>query len=261
MHIIGGPFADSILRFFAPRKESTTVTGGLELNDTKLVQFFGENFYNSIAGKTVIDFGCGAGRESVLMAKMGAAKVIGLDIQRHLFVKAQELAVAHGVKDKCIFVSACNEKADIIISKDAFEHFADPLAILRDMRRLLRPEGYVIAAFGPTWLHPYGGHLFSVFPWAHLIFSEDSLIRWRSNYRNDGAQRFSEVDGGLNRLTIAGFEKIVSESPFLVDFIETVPIRGITAFKSRLLREFGSSIVRCRLVPRDQDAGAVIRAR
>jgi hypothetical protein len=58
------------------------------------------------------------------------------------------------------------------------------------MRRMIKPDGCVIAAFGPTWFHPLGGHLFSVFPWAHLIFTERALIRWRSDFKTDGATRF-----------------------------------------------------------------------
>ncbi len=41
----------------------------------------------------------------------------------------------------------------------------------------VHPHGAVYASFGPTWYHPLGGHLFSVFPWAHPIFSEKEPIR------------------------------------------------------------------------------------
>ena len=46
------------------------------------------------------------------------------------------------------------------------------------MESYLAPGAKVIATFGPTWYHPLGGHLFSVFPWAHLIFTERALLRW-----------------------------------------------------------------------------------
>jgi hypothetical protein len=116
------------------------------------------------------------------------------------------------------------------------------------MRKLIKPGGFVLAAFGPTWLHPYGGHLFSMFPWAHLIFTEKALIRWRSKFRDDGAKSFGEVAGGLNRMTIKRFERIIEQSEFKFVYMETVPIKGISLFKNRILREWGSSIVRCKLV-------------
>ena len=73
---------------------------------------------------------------------------------------------------------------------------------------LLKPGGLLIASFGPTWYHPLGGHLVSVFPWAHLIFSETALMGWRSGIRADGAKRFHEVEGGLNQMTIRRFEQL-----------------------------------------------------
>lgn len=74
------------------------------------------------------------------------------------------------------------------------------------MSALLEPKGEVIASFGPTWYHPLGGHLFSVFPWAHLLFSEKALLRWRSDFKTDGATHFGEVAGGLNQMTVDRFE-------------------------------------------------------
>ncbi len=98
-------------------------------------------------------------------------------------------------------------KAEVIVSLDSFEHFGDPAGVLAVMHDLLKPGGVIIATFGPTWYHPLGGHLFSVFPWAHLLFSEQALIRWRADIRSDGATRFGEVEGGLNQMTIARFER------------------------------------------------------
>ena len=56
----------------------------------------------------------------------------------------------------CMFTTHTDEKADVILSLDAFEHFDDPAEILRIMRRLLKDDGCMIAAFGPTWYHPLG---------------------------------------------------------------------------------------------------------
>ncbi|HYR25379.1 MAG TPA: hypothetical protein VEQ09_06090, partial [Aquabacterium sp.] len=52
----------------------------------------------------------------------------------------------------------------------------------------------------------------------------------------------------LNQLTIAQFERIVADSPFRIEWLDTVPIRGIGLLRSRWLREWGSSLVRCKLV-------------
>lgn len=250
MTITGGQIEYRILRFIAPKTVPSSENNNQGDSDTKAEQFFGKNFFRAIEGKTVIDFGCGRGNQSVEMAQKGAAKVIGIDIQEQCLETGEKRARQLGVSDRCVFTKNYNELADVVISKDAFEHFSDPAEILQIMASLLKPQGYVLAAFGPTWLHPYGGHLFSVFPWSHLLFTEQSQIRWRSDFKTDGATRFSEVDGGLNQLTIARFERIVANSPFRFEWLETIPIKGISFLKTKTLREIGSSIVRCKLVLR-----------
>ena len=120
------------------------------------------------------------------------------------------------------------------------------------MRRLVDPRGRVFITFGPPWLHPLGGHLFSVFPWAHLIFTERALIRWRSDFKSDGATRFCEVDGGLNQMTVRRFEALVAGSEFEIETFEAVPIKKVRWLWTALTREFLSSAVRCTLVPRTE---------
>ena len=217
---------------------------------SKLDILLGDEFLSSISGKTIIDFGCGEGVEAVEMAQRGAKRVIGIDIREDVLQTARQKALAAGVQNTCLFTSSTTELAEIIVSIDAFEHFADPVGILRIMNTLLQPEGEVLVSFGPTWYHPLGGHLFSVFPWSHLMFSEKALIRWRSAFKTDGATRFSEVAGGLNQMTIRKFEELIEGSAFKFGTLELVPIRKLRRFHSRLTREFTTAIVGCRLVKR-----------
>lgn len=207
-----------------------------------------------VAGKTVIDFGCGEGHECVELAKRGARKVIGVDIRQELLDRARQLASDHGVTRTCEFAVRPEEKADMVISLDAFEHFGHPGEILSLMRDLLEPEGTIRVSFGPTWYHPLGGHLFSVFPWAHLLFSERALIRWRSDFKDDGATRFCEVAGGLNQMTIGRFEQLVRQSSLKFKWLECVPIRKLRRLHNSFTREFTTAIVRCELVPDLQTA-------
>ena len=219
---------------------------------SKLQVLLGNDFFRRISGKLVIDFGCGEGGEAIEMALKGADRVIGLDIREEILSTARRKAMEAGVQDLCFFTSHTQELADIVVSVDAFEHFADSAAILRKMSELLRPQGEVLVSFGPTWYHPLGGHLFSVFPWAHLIFSEKALIRWRSTFKTDGATRFGEVAGGLNQITIDRFEKLVADSPFRFASLDLVPIRRLRHFHNRFTREFTTAVVRCRLVKRGE---------
>ena len=236
-----------ILKTISPG-EPDCCSGSAYEGKSKLAILLGDKFVGKIIGKTVVDFGCGEGADAVEMVQKGAKRVIGVDIREDVLQKAREKAKATGVQEKCVFTSSLAEPADIVVSIDAFEHFADPAEILRTMNTLLKSEGEVLVSFGPTWYHPLGGHLFSVFPWAHLVFSEEALIRWRSTFKTDGATRFNEVAGGLNQMTITRFEKLVEDSPFRFASLELVPIRKLRRFHNSLTREFTTAIVRCSLV-------------
>lgn len=234
------------LKMIAP-KEPNRMDGSAFAAKGKLRTLLGDAFLEEIRGKTVLDFGCGEGAEAVEMASLGAERVTGLDIQTTLLDRARERAKEAGVAERCAFVTAACEPAEMITSIDAFEHFNEPEAALLAMYGLLKPGGKLVVSFGPTWYHPLGGHLFSVFPWAHLIFSEEALITWRADFKTDGATKFQETAGGLNRMTISRFERMVKDSPFEIERLEAVPIRKLKWLHSKWSREWTTAIVRARL--------------
>lgn len=238
-----------ILRRISPGL-SPSCDGSVYENKSKLAVLMGKDFFAKIQGKVVIDFGCGEGGDAIEMALRGAKRVIGVDIREDVLEIARRKAADAGVRDTCSFATSAAELADVVVSVDAFEHFADPAGILEIMNRLLRPGGDLLVSFGPTWYHPLGGHLFSVFPWAHLIFSEEALIGWRATFKTDGATRFFEVAGGLNQMTIRRFEELVAVSTLQLASLELVPIRKLRHFHNRVTREFTTAVIRCRLVKR-----------
>jgi SAM-dependent methyltransferase len=129
----------------------------------------GNGIFSKIVGRIIIDFGCGEGAEAVEMAAGGTRGVTGMDIREGILHAARQKALSAGVQDVCLFVPAAKELAGIVVSVDAFEHFAGPEGIPRGMNALPRGAGEALVSFGPTWHHPLGGHLFSVFPWVHRM--------------------------------------------------------------------------------------------
>lgn len=250
MGILGGTLGYRLLRWFSKDGETGYCDGSAYADRSKLEVLLGAQIWEEVKDKAVIDFGCGSGVDAVEIAKRGAKRVVGLDIRENALAEARETARREGVDGRCSFVTRADEKADVILSIDAFEHFDNPGRILEIMRGLVKDEGCVIAAFGPTWYHPLGGHLFSVFPWAHLIFTEKALIRWRSDFKADGATRFNEAEGGLNQMTIWRFQKLVDASGFKLQEFEAVPIKKLRPIANKLTREFTTAIVRCKLAPR-----------
>ena len=246
MALIGGSMAAAILKHYEWHDTEATAYD----NCSKVETLLGPHLWNAIRDKVVLDFGCGYGNEALEMASRGAREVIGLDIRENALAVGRATQERAGIRN-CHFVQCYEGKADVITSLDAFEHFGDPERILRIMADLLQPSGKVLVSFGPTWLHPYGGH-FPLFPWAHVLLTERALMKWRSQYKTDGATRFGEVEGGLNQMTISRFERVIAGSPFRFEHFEAVPMkRGpVPKLHNRLTREFLTSVVRCVLVHR-----------
>lgn len=173
-----------------------------------------------VKGRRVLDFGCGVGQQSVALAKELGAIVTGLDTNQGVLVEAKHLAFHHKIaNDHCTFVDEIgDEKYDIIISQDAMEHFPDPAAILKVMKDHLAPGGKALITFSPPWFAPYGHHMhfFCKLPWLNLMFSEKTVMKVRAKYRNDGATKYTEVESGLNKMTLAKFERLVSDSGLTV---------------------------------------------
>jgi SAM-dependent methyltransferase len=256
MGIVGGEVGYRLLKYVSPGRTGNNEYTAYQ-NRGKVETLFGPGIWDELAGKVVIDFGCECGDEAIDIARHGSRRVIGTDIRPEALAVARERAALAGVADRCEFTSEPAEKADVIVSFDAFEHFQDPAATLRLMRRLLADGGYIRACFGPTWYHPLGGHGFSVFPWAHLVFTERAILKWYGEFSGDPATCFSEIRGGLNQMTIRRFEQIVAESEFRFGSFEAVPIRKLKRFHNRLTREFTTAVVKCTLVPRDSPATSI----
>lgn len=248
MGVIGGRLGYRLLRRLGgspPRRN--LCSGEAYRHRSKLEVLLGPGIWRELADKTVLDFGCGNGGDTVEIAQHGAKRVIGLDIRESVLENGRRTAREAGVADRCVFTTEAPHQVDVVVSVDGFEHYADPAGALRLMRPLLGPGGRVLVAFGPPWFHPLGGHVFSIFPWSHLVFTERALIRWRSDFSYDGATRFAEVEGGLNGMTVRRFGRIVAESGYTVEHFEAVPIRKLRFLAAGPTREFLTAIIRCRL--------------
>ena len=163
---IGGKAGYRLLRWLKPGEKRQGSTEPTFSYVPRIKGIIGSEGWDDLRDKTVLDFGCGIGVGSIEMAKHGAKRVIGTDIRCDVLEIARRCSKESGVSESCEFTQSVDEKVDVIVSVDAFEHFEDPATILDTMCSLLKDDGFVLLSFGPTWYHPRGGHLFSVFPWS-----------------------------------------------------------------------------------------------
>jgi SAM-dependent methyltransferase len=171
-------------------------------------------------GKRVLDVGCGYGASCVYLGLNSAKKIIGIDIDQHRIDYAQQKVVRDyqhlsDIVDFALVDDFCGGEFDIIMSKDSFEHIANPEAYIIDIQRYLAKDGVIAIGFGPLWKSPWGGHIYHMtkLPWAHLLFPESVIMKERRRFRpSDGAQSFEQVRGGLNKMTLSRFLFIMQTS-------------------------------------------------
>ena len=194
------------------------------------------DFDRYIDGKRVVDWGCGDGWQSVAMLRVGASYVVGVDTNPPRLSHARALATGMNVPaDRVAFVTGLREigrgRFDLVISQDSVEHFADPAAALGQMASLLSDDGRILLTFGPPWLSPYGSHMFffTRVPWVNVLFSEATVMRVRARFRSDGACRYEDVEGGLNRMTVARFERLLGQAQLIPDWLRYTCVPGTSA--------------------------------
>ena len=130
-----------------------------------MAKVFGGKFPDNFNNQTVIDFGCGEGRQSIALAMRGA-RVFGFDINDRGLDAAKKLADLYHVKERVSFFNVKEKNTlknlvpshgvDWILSYDAFEHYSRPGQVLNIMKDLLASKGKIVIQFGPPWFHPFG---------------------------------------------------------------------------------------------------------
>lgn len=197
------------------------------------MEFRYPGFTRLIAGKTVLDFGCGDGLQAVAMARAGAERVLGVDFNPTQIAACRALAGRERMPvEQVDFALEWDEgsfgRFDIVLSKDSMEHFPDPEGTFDLLCRAVRPGGLLIVTFGPPWFAPYGSHMhfFTPVPWLQLLFPESTVMKVRSRFRSDGARRYEDVESGLNRMTLRKFEAIVRRSSFLPEYRRYRCVKG-----------------------------------
>jgi SAM-dependent methyltransferase len=102
-----------------------------------------------VAGQTVLDFGCGSGENSLLLARRGA-RVIGVDISADLIRVAMRRLALNGLAGAARFAAGSAHDLPIatgsvdVVFGIAILHHLDLAATSREVHRVLKPGGRAI---------------------------------------------------------------------------------------------------------------------
>lgn len=185
----------------------------------------------SLEGKSVADIGCGDGIIDLGVAlKAQPDRLVGFDILTHDIEELQERAAKYAGIEKlpdnlyfCVSdttrLPAEDDEFDFVISWSAFEHIEDPVAILQEIRRVLRPHGVLFIQLWPFYHSAHGTHLVDWFPEGFAQFrhtNEEILRRVRSSGEQQMASDMIEAYRTLNGITADGLQDALRQAGFRI---------------------------------------------
>jgi ubiquinone biosynthesis O-methyltransferase len=113
------------------------------------------NYYNKyIEGKAdlkILDVGCYVGTDIFMLPKTKGFTYVGIDVSESVINQAKVLAQSRNEKNIEFKIQDANgkfafrdEEFDIIICLELLEHVQTPIEVLKEMKRILKPEGKII---------------------------------------------------------------------------------------------------------------------
>jgi 2-polyprenyl-3-methyl-5-hydroxy-6-metoxy-1,4-benzoquinol methylase len=167
--------------------------------------FFDSNFYrfwmlidgdisfHSRRGKgKLLDIGCNEGRNLQIYAKNGFS-VEGFEVNKRAATEAKKCG--HKIYNQSMDTFLPNKTYDIVVLSNVLEHSTDPLKLLQNINKILKPGGRI-------WIS-----VPNINSWQRLIFNR-YWINWHVPFH----VFFFSVSTISNLLTTSGFSKIKSSN-------------------------------------------------
>jgi SAM-dependent methyltransferase len=149
--------------------EFATPQGSLEYFHWRNDQYFNYIELMPVAGfdgQRVMDYGCGPGHDLVGFGTFSTcAHLVGVDVSSSSVAESRARMALHGIAADVILLEADTPTLpfedgafDHIHSSGVLHHTPDPVGILRELRRVLRPGGtanVMVYNYDSLWMHLY----------------------------------------------------------------------------------------------------------
>jgi SAM-dependent methyltransferase len=202
------------------------------------------NLWGDHDGQTVLDYGCGPGDDTTgLLLYSRAAKVIGIDVSPKALDLTRRRLNLHGIdlqrvdlilsSDASTSVPLETASVDYFQSSGVLHHTSHPDALLKELRRVLRPGGdarVMVYNYDSVWLHLYTAYVKMELEGAFSGLS----VREAFARNTDG-----EECPIARSYTPAEFGALCEEAGFAWEFIGGYPAR----YELELLREHGEAAI------------------
>jgi SAM-dependent methyltransferase len=225
----------------------------------------------SLTGRRVGDIGCGDGIIDLGVAYRAApAQLVGFDINPTDRDRLAEMAAREGVEKKVPDVlefrtskpttrlPADDDSFDVLSTWSAFEHVGDPTSLLRDMRRILVPDGVLMLQLWPFFHSQYGSHLWRWFPegFVQLLRSTsdiEAIVRADPKGDPGWAEYMLGEYRTLNRITLDELQRCLLAAGFRVSKLQldTGPVHIPLELSEHPLSLLGIAGVKLLAVPSD----------
>jgi ubiquinone/menaquinone biosynthesis C-methylase UbiE len=162
----------------------------------------------SLEGKSVMDLGCGDGLiDWGIATSLRPHRLVGVDLELTDSDRLLRRLQVHGLAAEglpaCLSFATCSpdklpfedDAFDWALSWSSFEHIHDPLASIREVRRVLKPGGCFFIQVYPFFWSEHGSHLENWYPhgFAQRFALEEIMTRVSPSFARDRTLKVGQV--------------------------------------------------------------------
>jgi 2-polyprenyl-3-methyl-5-hydroxy-6-metoxy-1,4-benzoquinol methylase len=154
-----------------------------------------------LKGSNVFIQGCGLGQEALAWSGVGVKSIVGMDLFNFEKGWSQISQGSQSTSIKFLDGDFCRTQLDaqifdVISSFAVWEHVKDFDSMLKETKRLIKPNGIVLSGFGPLW-HTFSGDHFSAVGgletgFNHLLLSQSDYLNWIDSFEKQSSWATSD---------------------------------------------------------------------
>ena len=194
----------------------------------------------TLTGRAVADLGCGDGIIDLgVVGRAAPERLVGYDLHPTdagtLLDRSRRFGGPAELPPALEFaatgpqrIPAEDASFDAVISWSAFEHVREPISVLREIRRILRPDGFMFLQLWPFYHSERGSHLWDWFPegFHHLGASEQEIAdAMRAGDREEMREYMLAEYRTLNRIDLDGLQRAILAGGMTIRQVELVSHR------------------------------------